>query len=62
MSSIETSINIETFCRAGVNLFVSFRPVHDIHDFVNITILDEDRHGAPEFLGRVGIPLLSVST
>ena len=37
-----------------------FRPVFDIHDIVNISIFDEDRRGAPEFLGRVGIPLLSV--
>jgi len=35
-------------------------PVFDIHDVINITIFDEDRRGAPEFLGRVGIPLLSI--
>lgn len=32
----------------------------DIHDVVDITVFDEDKRGAPEFLGRVVIPLLQV--
>eukprot|EP00794_Sanderia_malayensis_P009914 gene9914-10928_t len=36
------------------------KPVEDIHDIINITVFDEDRRGAPEFLGRVVIPLLSI--
>ena len=31
-----------------------------MHDTININILDEDRRGAPEFLGRIGVPLLMV--
>ena len=42
-------------------ILLSFRPVFDVHETLNITVFDEDRRGAPEFLGRVGIPLLSVS-
>ena len=34
--------------------------ISDIHDVIEITVFDEDRRGAPEFLGRVKIPLLSV--
>ena len=34
----------------------------DIHDVVDITVFDEDKRGAPEFLGRVVIPLLQVLT
>ena len=37
------------------------RNVHDIHDVVDITVFDEDKRGAPEFLGRVVIPLLQVT-
>lgn len=37
------------------------RIVYDIHDVIEITVFDEDKRGAPEFLGRVRIPLLSVS-
>ena len=33
----------------------------DIHDVVDITVFDEDKRGAPEFLGRVVIPLLQVT-
>lgn len=35
--------------------------VADIHDVLDITVYDEDKRGAPEFLGRVIIPLLHVS-
>lgn len=33
----------------------------DIHDVLDITVFDEDKRGAPEFLGRVVIPLLQVT-
>jgi len=36
--------------------------VYDIHDVIDITVFDEDKRGAPEFLGRVKIPLLSINT
>ena len=39
----------------------NYRAVYDIHDVIDITVFDEDKRGAPEFLGRVKIPLLSVS-
>ncbi|KAK2564508.1 Multiple C2 and transmembrane domain-containing protein 1 [Acropora cervicornis] len=35
--------------------------VFDIHDVLDITVFDEDKRGAPEFLGRVVIPLLQVT-
>uniref|UniRef100_A0A7M5X2K6 C2 domain-containing protein n=2 Tax=Clytia hemisphaerica TaxID=252671 RepID=A0A7M5X2K6_9CNID len=37
-------------------------PVYDIHEVLEITVFDEDKRGAPEFLGRVQIPLLSISS
>lgn len=40
---------------------VSRRTVYDIHDVLDITVFDEDKRGAPEFLGRVVIPLLQVN-
>ncbi|XP_057302908.1 multiple C2 and transmembrane domain-containing protein 1-like isoform X5 [Hydractinia symbiolongicarpus] len=36
--------------------------VYDIHDVIEITVFDEDKRGAPEFLGRVRIPLLSITS
>ncbi|XP_020625848.1 multiple C2 and transmembrane domain-containing protein 1-like isoform X1 [Orbicella faveolata] len=36
--------------------------VFDIHDVLDITVFDEDKRGAPEFLGRVVIPLLQVTS
>ncbi|XP_032218132.1 multiple C2 and transmembrane domain-containing protein 1 isoform X2 [Nematostella vectensis] len=36
-------------------------PVWDIHDVLDITVFDEDKRGAPEFLGRVVIPLLHIT-
>lgn len=36
--------------------------INDIHDVLEITVFDEDRRGAPEFLGRVKIPLLSITS
>jgi len=38
-----------------------YRTVFDIHDVLDITVFDEDKRGAPEFLGRVVIPLLQVT-
>lgn len=37
-------------------------PVKDIHDVLVVTIFDEDGDKAPDFLGKVAIPLLSVHT
>uniref|UniRef100_A0A8C4H1H9 C2 domain-containing protein n=1 Tax=Dicentrarchus labrax TaxID=13489 RepID=A0A8C4H1H9_DICLA len=36
-------------------------PVKDIHDVLVVTIFDEDGDKAPDFLGKVAIPLLSSS-
>ncbi|XP_044047445.1 multiple C2 and transmembrane domain-containing protein 2-like isoform X2 [Siniperca chuatsi] len=35
-------------------------PVQDIHDVLVVTIFDEDGDKAPDFLGKVAIPLLSI--
>uniref|UniRef100_A0A673A1Z3 Multiple C2 and transmembrane domain-containing protein 2-like n=1 Tax=Sphaeramia orbicularis TaxID=375764 RepID=A0A673A1Z3_9TELE len=35
-------------------------PVKDIHDVLTVTIFDEDGDKAPDFLGKVAIPLLSI--
>ncbi|XP_061781021.2 multiple C2 and transmembrane domain-containing protein 2 isoform X2 [Nerophis lumbriciformis] len=35
-------------------------PVKDIHDVIELTILDENGDKAPNFLGKVAIPLLTV--
>ncbi|KAF6721327.1 Multiple C2 and transmembrane domain-containing protein 2 [Oryzias melastigma] len=35
-------------------------PVKDIHDVLVLTVFDEDGDKAPDFLGRVAIPLLSI--
>ncbi|KAM9860593.1 multiple C2 and transmembrane domain-containing protein 2 [Aulostomus maculatus] len=35
-------------------------PVRDIHDVLVVTIFDEDGDKAPDFLGKVAIPLLSI--
>nr|XP_020472827.1 multiple C2 and transmembrane domain-containing protein 2-like isoform X1 [Monopterus albus] len=35
-------------------------PVKDIHDVLVVTILDDDGDKAPDFLGKVAIPLLSI--
>ncbi|XP_058485330.1 multiple C2 and transmembrane domain-containing protein 2-like isoform X2 [Solea solea] len=37
-------------------------PVKDIHDVLVVTIFDEDGDKAPDFLGKVIIPLLSIRT
>ncbi|KAL6037899.1 hypothetical protein STEG23_003992, partial [Scotinomys teguina] len=34
-------------------------PIKDIHDVLEVTVLDEDGDKAPDFLGKVAIPLLS---
>ncbi|KAF7239513.1 Multiple C2 and transmembrane domain-containing protein 2 [Varanus komodoensis] len=36
-------------------------PVKDIHDVLEVTVFDEDGDKPPDFLGKVAIPLLSVS-
>lgn len=35
-------------------------PVKDIHDALEVTVFDEDGDKAPDFLGKIAIPLLSV--
>uniref|UniRef100_A0AAY4EY62 C2 domain-containing protein n=1 Tax=Denticeps clupeoides TaxID=299321 RepID=A0AAY4EY62_9TELE len=35
-------------------------PVKDIHDALEITVFDEDGDKAPDFLGKISIPLLSI--
>ncbi|XP_053319213.1 multiple C2 and transmembrane domain-containing protein 2 [Spea bombifrons] len=35
-------------------------PIKDIHDALEVTVFDEDGDKAPDFLGKVAIPLLSV--
>ncbi|XP_041836961.1 multiple C2 and transmembrane domain-containing protein 2 isoform X4 [Melanotaenia boesemani] len=35
-------------------------PVRDIHDVLVVTLFDEDGDKAPDFLGKVAIPLLSI--
>ncbi|KAG7327350.1 hypothetical protein KOW79_008956 [Hemibagrus wyckioides] len=35
-------------------------PVKDIHDILEVTVFDEDGDKAPDFLGKVAIPLLSI--
>lgn len=42
-----------------MNLFYS--PIKDIHSVIQLTILDENGDKAPSFLGKVAIPLLTVS-
>lgn len=37
------------------------RPIKDIHDVVKLTVFDDNGDKAPNFLGKVAIPLLSVS-
>ena len=44
-----------------IMLFDFYRTVFDIHDVLDISVFDEDKRGAPEFLGRVVIPLLQVT-
>ncbi|XP_051004684.1 multiple C2 and transmembrane domain-containing protein 2 [Acomys russatus] len=35
-------------------------PIKDIHDVLEVTVFDEDGDKAPDFLGKVAIPLLSI--
>lgn len=39
-----------------------YSPVKDIHDVLVVTVFDEDGDKAPDFLGKVAVPLLSVHT
>nr|XP_054756528.1 multiple C2 and transmembrane domain-containing protein 1-like isoform X1 [Lytechinus pictus] len=34
--------------------------IKDIHSVLEVTVYDEDKHGSPEFLGKVAIPILKV--
>ena len=43
-------------------LWMSFSNVKDIHSVLEVTVYDEDRDKKAEFLGKVAIPLLKVST
>ncbi len=36
-------------------------PVKDIHEVLEVTVFDEDGDKAPDFLGKVALPILSVS-
>lgn len=38
-----------------------YSPIKDIHDVLEVTVFDEDGDKPPDFLGKVAIPLLSVS-
>ena len=38
----------------------TFSPIKDIHDVLEVTVFDEDGDKAPDFLGKVAIPLLSI--
>lgn len=42
-------------------VFSCFSPVKDVHDVLEVTVFDEDGDKPPDFLGKVSIPLLSVS-
>ena len=45
----------------GNLLFYPFTSdVKDIHDFLEVTIYDEDKDHKYEFLGRIRIPLLRI--
>lgn len=41
--------------------FFCSSPIKDIHDVLEVTVFDEDGDKPPDFLGKVAIPLLSVS-
>ena len=41
---------------------VYFSNVKDIHSVLEVTVLDENKYGIPDFLGKVAIPLLKVGT
>ena len=41
---------------------VYFSNVKDIHSVIEVTVLDENKYGIPDFLGKVAIPLLKVGT
>lgn len=44
-------------------LFLSMHsPIKDIHDVLMLTVFGEDGDKAPDFLGKVAIPLLAVSS
>lgn len=51
------------FCVVYFNVFylLCYSPIKDIHDVIELTVLDENGDKAPNFLGKVAIPLLTVS-
>lgn len=51
-SSVRKSVNVSVFVSS---------PVKDVHDVLEVTVFDEDGDKPPDFLGKVAIPLLSVS-
>lgn len=43
-------------------IFMPFHsPIKDIHDVLMLTVFGEDGDKAPDFLGKVAFPLLTVS-
>lgn len=48
------------YVNASYHVF-QLRPIKDIHDVVKLTVFDDNGDKAPNFLGKVAIPLLSVS-
>lgn len=53
---------VSMVCDDYVIWFLFCSPVRDIHDVLVVTIFDEDGDKAPDFLGKVAVPLLSVLT
>lgn len=45
----------------ATRLSLSISNVKDIHSVLEVTVYDEDRDRSADFLGKVAIPLLSVS-
>lgn len=52
---------MNVFLQIWTNSLSVDSPVKDIHDVLELKVFDEDGDKAPDFLGRVAIPLLSVS-
>lgn len=48
--------------RCELMVLCLYSPVKDIHDVLVVTVFDEDGDKAPDFLGKVAVPLLSVHT
>lgn len=54
-------MQMNVFLRIGTNWLSVGSPIKDIHDVLELTVFGEDGDKAPDFLGRVAIPLLTVS-